>query len=265
MDSKKRNKRGVTSSSTRSARSKAGSSDAAKKTTSSGRGAGRTPTVDNRSQRQRASNPKVTQGRTNQGLAGSRTKAKAGLPSNTAQTKFKPNPTSTAKVTRGRGSGAGSGPNRADAQKWGSYNQSARKELAREAKQVAPGTKNAQKNATPTGPRNPNSQIAANKMKRTLAQSAEARASAARAGTLAKAGKVGGLATVAAAGLQSRNTADGTLKGKPTGPKQGPKVPGRLTQKGIDSKSFDDAFRQARKAGQKQFTWKGKSYTTKMK
>jgi hypothetical protein len=157
------------------------------------------------------------------------------------------------------------GPNAADANRWKEINRGAAKQVARENSRVAPGSKNAQKNATPTGPRNPNSQIAANKMKRTLAQSAEARASAARAGTLAKAGKVGGLAAVAAAGLQSRNTADGTLKGKPTGPTQGPKVPGRLTQKGIDSKSFDEAFRQARKAGQKQFTWKGKSYTTKMK
>lgn len=89
-------------------------------------------------------------------------------------------------------------------------------------------------------------------------------------GKASAAGKVAGAAkavphvAAAAAGLNAGKVADGTLKGKPTGPNQGPKTPQRLTQKGIDSKSFDDAFRQARKAGQKVFTWRGKSYNTKM-
>lgn len=258
MAEQKRNKRGVTSSSTRSARSKAGSSNAAKKTTSSGRGAGRTPTVDSRAQRQKTSTAKVTS-------SGGGTPGSAKVTS--SRRRGERVKTSKPNITASSGGSARTpgGPNTADANRWKEINRGAAKQVAREAKQVAPGTKNAQKNATPTGSRNPKSQIAANKMKRTLAKSAEARASAARAGTLAKAGKVGGLATVAAAGLQSRNTADGTLKGKPTGPKQGPKTPKRLTQKGIDSKSFDDAFRQARKAGQAKFTWKGKSYSTKMK
>ena len=65
----------------------------------------------------------------------------------------------------------------------------------------------------------------------------------------------------AAEGLQAKNTADGTLKGKPTGPQKGPNpTPGKTK-----SEQFDNAFRQARKAGQKTFTWNGKRYTTEMK
>jgi len=80
--------------------------------------------------------------------------------------------------------------------------------------------------------------------------------------TVGGAAKGGVLAAVAKEGLTSRNTASGTLKGKPTGPSQGPSVPKRLTESGIDKMKFDDAFRQARKAGQKTFTWRGKKYTT---
>jgi len=72
-------------------------------------------------------------------------------------------------------------------------------------------------------------------------------------------------AGMAAAVLAPRATASGTLKGKPTGPKQGPAVPKRLTQAGINKGSFDDAFRNARKAGKKEFTWRGKKYNTKIK
>jgi hypothetical protein len=96
-----------------------------------------------------------------------------------------------------------------------------------------------------------------------LASSARASAkTGAVAGAIAK-----GAAHAAAfkAGITSRNTADGTLKGKPTGPAQGPKAPARLTQAGINKMSFDDAFRQARKAGQKEFTWKGNRYHTRLK
>jgi hypothetical protein len=65
----------------------------------------------------------------------------------------------------------------------------------------------------------------------------------------------------AAEGLQAKNTADGTLKGKPTGPQKGPNpTPGKTK-----AEQFDNAFRQARKAGQKTFTWNGKRYTTEMK
>jgi hypothetical protein len=70
---------------------------------------------------------------------------------------------------------------------------------------------------------------------------------------------------MAAAVMAPRPLASGTLKGKPTGAKQGPAVPKRLTQAGIDKGSFDAAFKASRSAGQKTFTWRGKKYNTKMK
>lgn len=83
--------------------------------------------------------------------------------------------------------------------------------------------------------------------------------------TIASAAKTLGRGGVAAAVMSPTKLADGTMKGKPTGFRQGPAVPKRLTQKGMDSGSFDNAFKQSRKAGKKVFTWRGKKYTTKMK
>ena len=71
--------------------------------------------------------------------------------------------------------------------------------------------------------------------------------------------------------LTARNTADGTLTAarkrgdyKPQQGPAGPKTQATL-QKSFNKKSFDDAFRTARKSGAKTFTWRGKKYTTKMK
>jgi hypothetical protein len=73
----------------------------------------------------------------------------------------------------------------------------------------------------------------------------------------------------AAAVSAPRPTADGTLtaamKRGDYKPRQGPAVPKRLTQGGMDKGSFDKAFKAARVAGKKIFTWRGKKYTTKMK
>ena len=71
---------------------------------------------------------------------------------------------------------------------------------------------------------------------------------------------------VASAVLNAKNTADGTLDAaKRRGdykPQQGPKDPDQgLTKAG----SFDKAFARARKAGEKEFTWNQKRYTTKLK
>ena len=70
----------------------------------------------------------------------------------------------------------------------------------------------------------------------------------------------------AAAGLQSYNTADGTLKAAMKRgdykPQQGPRDPDQgLTKAG----SFDKAFARARKSGETEFTWNQKRYTTKLK
>jgi DNA-binding protein HU-beta len=203
----------VTSSAKRAAQAKAGAKAAYKKTTSSGKGAGRTPNVDGRASRQGASNARVTSS------------------------------TTRASGTNARVTGA---------------------------KPTSPNVKG----ANPKASYNPKSQATAAKMGRKLKFAGEGR----QAASMAKMAKGLTLAQVAWESLQSNNTADGTLKGKPTGPKQGPGVPDRLkmkkTQKaatstsGASSKgasSFDKAFAAARSSGKKAFTWRGKSYTTKLK
>jgi hypothetical protein len=97
-----------------------------------------------------------------------------------------------------------------------------------------------------------------------------------------------GPAAVAMETLKARPTADGTLKG---GGAVGPTMPKRLEQQGLAAQerkarlaltarkkaagsaqatpntaaSFDDAFKDARRAKVKAFTWRGKKYTTEMK
>ena len=78
-----------------------------------------------------------------------------------------------------------------------------------------------------------------------------------------------GPAAVAYETLKARPTADGTLtaamKRGDYKPRQGPNVPKRLTQGGMDKGSFNSAFKASRTAGKKTFTWRGKKYTTEMK
>jgi hypothetical protein len=85
---------------------------------------------------------------------------------------------------------------------------------------------------------------------------------------LAVTGKVGP-AAIAAETLKARPLASGTLtsamKRGDYKPRQGPAVPKRLTQGGLDKGSFDSAFKASRTAGKKTFTWRGKKYNTKMK
>jgi hypothetical protein len=91
-------------------------------------------------------------------------------------------------------------------------------------------------------------------------------ANAARAaGTALGLARGGVKAAVFKEGITARNTADGTLKGKPTGNPKGPSVPQRMTKAGVDKGSFDNAFRMARKGGAKTFTWRGKKYNTKLR
>jgi len=76
------------------------------------------------------------------------------------------------------------------------------------------------------------------------------------------------LAAVAAAGIQSYNSGNGTLsaamKRGDYKPKQGPAAP-KTTQASFNKKTFDQAFKAARTSGAKEFTWRGKRYNTKMK
>lgn len=95
-----------------------------------------------------------------------------------------------------------------------------------------------------------------------------AQAQAAR--TLGTAGRMGGRAAVFYEGLKANNTATGTLSeakkkygAKAMPQKQGPTP--STTQSSFNKKTFDQAFKAARISGAKQFTWRGKKYTTKMK
>ena len=90
----------------------------------------------------------------------------------------------------------------------------------------------------------------------------------------------GGKLGAAAAGLQAYNTGDGTLDAaKKRGdlnhrrqPSPEEKAQAKREEQTARAKnaqrktpSFDDAFRDARRAKVKTFTWKGKQYTTEMK
>jgi hypothetical protein len=76
-------------------------------------------------------------------------------------------------------------------------------------------------------------------------------------------------AGAAMAAMSPRPAAKGTLtaamKRGDYKPRQGPAVPQRLTQGGMDKGSFDKAFKASRMAGKKTFSWRGKKYTTEMK
>ena len=90
----------------------------------------------------------------------------------------------------------------------------------------------------------------------------------------------GGKLAAATAGLQAYNTADGTLDAakkrgdlnKRRQPSPEEKAQAKREEQTARAKnaqrktpSFDDAFRDARRAKVKTFTWKGKQYTTEMK
>jgi hypothetical protein len=88
---------------------------------------------------------------------------------------------------------------------------------------------------------------------------------------LGGASKLAGRGATFYEGIKADNTATGTLEeakkkygAKAMPQKQGPAAP-KTTQSSFNKKSFNDAFRTARKSGAKTFTWRGKKYTTEMK
>lgn len=169
--------------------------------------------------------------------------------------------TGSAKVTTGKGGSS----MKADAQRFQQLNQSAsaRAGKAAEAKPrtPAPGTGNVVRTAIERG-----RAAAAQKGARAATQAMSRTLTAARtARNVVGALKTAGPAGVAAAVLAPRRLGDATMKGKPTGNPQGPAVPKRLTQAGLDKGSFDSAFKASRSAGKKSFTWRGKKYNTKLK
>jgi hypothetical protein len=92
----------------------------------------------------------------------------------------------------------------------------------------------------------------------------------------ARVGRLAGPAAVAYETLKARPTAKGTIS---PGGAQGPSMPKRLKEQGYAAQekrareknatrkntSFDDAFRDARRAKVSTFTWRGKKYNTKIK
>lgn len=97
-------------------------------------------------------------------------------------------------------------------------------------------------------------------------------------GGLERGMKAGVYAAAVKEGLTARNTAPGTISS--VDPKLARRIEAqqksgkqfaaqeakaRKANQSRKTSSFDDAFRSARKAGVKTFTWKGKKYTTKMK
>lgn len=187
----------------------------------------------------------------------------------------KPQGTGSARVTSSAARDAG--PTRADANKWQQYQQSAR--TSGTGAKGAPGTKDAPKNATGTGARNPRSNVASANMRRTLRNSAEMR-NAAKVAQVAGAVRGASPAAVAYETLKARPTAAGTVTAAQSG-----RAPSRFANardvaikkasaikgspvvgpKKSAAQKFDSAFAAAKKAGKKEFTWKGKKYTTEMK
>ena len=133
------------------------------------------------------------------------------------------------------------------------------------SRSTAPGTPNAPANARPVG-RTVASNTASARMRGVLRTAAAGR-TAANVAKVAGAAKGIGPAAVAVETLKARPAAAGTLtsalKRGDYKPRQGPSVPKRLTQGGMDKGSFNSAFKASRTAGKKTFSWRGKKYTTK--
>jgi hypothetical protein len=149
-----------------------------------------------------------------------------------------------------------------------------RRTAARAAK-PAPGTGNVVKTAIERGQA---AKTAQRNQKRATAslRSSVNQATGAKAALAALSGPKGLAVKAVADTVAPRPTAKGTVS---AGGAQGPTMPKRLKEQGYAAQekkareknaarkgtSFDDAFRDARRAKVKTFTWKGKKYTTEMK
>ena len=185
---------------------------------------------------------------------------------------------------------AAAGPTKADAKSWQKMNQSASAKAGKAAepkpRTAAPGTGNVLKTAQQFSKdkaaqqRQVNRGVAA--FRSNVNQSMVGKAAALVGGLR------GGAMQAIANTVAPRATAKGTLKG---GGAVGPNMPKRLQQQGLNAQetkarqsltarkkatgskeatpntaaSFDDAFKDARRAKVKTFTWRGKKYTTEMK
>lgn len=180
--------------------------------------------------------------------------------------------TGSAKVTTGKGASS----MKADAQRFQQLNQSAsaRAGKAAEAKPrtPAPGTGNVVRTAIERGraaAAQKGARAATQAMSRTLAAARTAR-------NVAGAAKMAGPVGAAAAVMAPRPLADGSMAGRNYGKFQNARSEAFKKAKAIKGSpvvgprksaagQFDSAFAAARKAGKKEFTWRGKRYNTKVK
>lgn len=183
--------------------------------------------------------------------------------------------TGSAKVTQGRGGSS----MKADAQQWQKLNQSASaragKAAERASRTPAPGTGNVVRTAIERGraaAAQKGAQGAMRNMAGSLARARFARGPASAAAAVIADRTLGPLATKAG---QKLGTALKNAMTKKRSEKAGPAAPARITKAPKAPKlpsanestatAFDRAFKSARQAGKKEFTWRGKRYTTKMK
>lgn len=182
------------------------------------------------------------------------------------------------------------GPTKADAKSWQKMNQSASAKAGKAAepkpRMAAPGTGNVLKTAQQFSKDKAAQQRQVNRGVAAFRSNVN-QSMVGKAATL-MGGLRGGAMQAMANTVAPRATAKGTLKG---GGAVGPNMPKRLQQQGLDAQerkarqslaarkkatgsssatpntaaSFDDAFKDARRAKVGSFTWRGKKYTTKMK
>ena len=182
------------------------------------------------------------------------------------------------------------GPTKADAKSWQKMNQSASAKAGKAAepkpRMAAPGTGNVLKTAQQFSKDKAAQQRQVNRGVAAFRSNVN-QSMVGKAATL-MGGLRGGAMQAMANTVAPRATAKGTLKG---GGAVGPNMPKRLQQQGLDAqerkarqslaarkkatgsssatpntaKSFDDAFKDARRAKVGSFSWRGKKYTTEMK
>lgn len=180
--------------------------------------------------------------------------------------------TGSAKVTTGKGGSS----MKTDAQRWKQLNQSSSARAGQAAERgprtPAPGTGNVVRTAIERGraaAAQKGARAATQAMSRTLAAARTAR-------NVAGAAKMAGPVGAAAAVMAPRPLADGSMAGRNYGKFQNARSEAFKKAKAIKGSpvvgprksaagQFDSAFAAARKAGKKEFTWRGKRYNTKVK
>lgn len=263
----------VTSSSTRSKRK------TSKPITSAGKNAGKNPKVDNRQQRQSSSTAKVTKSgggtpgsaRVTTGRAGAQAAARQPRAitngNNPAMRQLRAKAVQAKRQAEGKPVRGGAKGKAVTLPNSAAQGRNLPREGAQRLRTI--GDSGQTRAAQARGAQAVRSAQAKRGAKAASAAMTAKLKKAAIARAASSAGKAAIKPAIVAKTLDAGRAADGTLTAAQRRgdykPNKGPAVPERLTQKGVDKKSFDDAFRQARNAKAKTFTWRGKKYTTEVK